>query len=97
LCSLGHCNDTEDEFDGEAGSDLLPSSHSFLDSALASSGSDYVSAAENESPLTVDYETMAAEYLRVIGDRLQVTISACSTTTVLLFLTSFFFSFLNKL
>jgi len=70
-CLAGRCDDIEDNIDGETDDAVLPSPHTLFDTALHASSDGYISMDEIGTILESDDETVAAEYLRVIGDRLQ--------------------------
>ena len=70
-CLAGRCADIEDAIDGETDDELLPSPQVIFDAAFRTSSGGYISTEQNGTTLEPDDETVAAEYLRVIGDRLQ--------------------------
>ena len=70
-CLAGRCDDNEDDIDGETDDAALPSPHTIFDAALRPSSDGYVSTDGIGTTSESDDETVAAEYLRVIGDRMQ--------------------------
>ena len=67
----GRCDDNEDDIDGETDDAVLPLPHTIFDAAFCTSSDGYVSTDGIGPTSESDDETIAAEYLRVIGDRMQ--------------------------